>query len=474
MRTLLKEFWSKYQFRSRFVAAPEGEEWGLKALRIGFRDTPNTRLAFYLEQRVFVAALLVPLIYIFAGETTNQWFYLIAAGVISAIFLGFVIPLLQVLDVKAFCSLPTNSMAGDSVLLKITLERRPHSKLFSLFFPIKWLLVRANLVANNGKSSVLKPMLVEHVGAESWVFAATSPLRRGVYKLHGIEIYSCFPLGLAWWSRTFELQSETEEDRPTIVVYPRMVQIEGNFLYKIRSATDSPMGLVVSRKSTNVVSSSVRGVREFVHGDSPRLVHWSSSARVGRLLVREFEAEGLPGFDILLNLRANWVNREQFELAVSIVHSLLNLGFKLGGSPDLLVVPSLDGENKHLPYFMKDMPSLPSGLHRHGHLLARVEPLKSGKASPAQNTNLGEGGHAALLTIRPTANETTDSNLVIETVDLAVIPRTWEAALAQEAQSIKEAHMPVHEGGIVNRRGTGKATGRVITVIERLEEVVRL
>ncbi len=473
MRTLLKEFWSKYQFRSKFVATPEGEEWGLKALRIAFRDSPETTLALYLELRIFIAALLVPLLYLFAGETTNQWFYLICAGVISAIFLGLIMPLLQVMDVKAFCSLPSNSMAGDSVLLKITLERHSQSKLFALIFPVKWLLVRANLVANNGQSSILKPMLVEHVGVESWVFAATSPLRRGVYKLRGIEIYSCFPLGLSWWSRTFELQSETEQDRPTIVVYPKMVQIEGNFLYKIRSATDSPMGLIASRKSTNVVSSSVRGVREFVHGDSPRLIHWASSARVGRLLVREFEAEGLPGFDILLNLRANWVNRDQFELAVSIVHSLLNLGFKIGGAPDLLVVPSLDGENKYLPYFMQDMPALPHGLARAGHLLARVEPLKQGKASANQSTNLGESTHAALLTIRPTTSDSEDSNLIIETVDLAVIPRTWEAALAQEAQS-KEAHMPVHEGGIVNRRGSGKSTGRVITVIERLEEVVRL
>ena len=317
-------------------------------------------------------------------------------------------------------------------------------------------------------------MLVEHVGVESWVFAATSPLRRGVYKLHGIEIYSCFPLGLAWWSRTFELQSETDEERPTIVVYPRMVQVDGNFLYRIRSATDSPMGLVASRKPTNAVSSSVRGVREFVHGDSTRLIHWASSARSGRLLVREFETEGLPGFDILLNLRANWVNREQFELAVSIVQSLMNLGYKLGGAPELVIVPVLEADNKHLPYFMKDMPSLPQGLARAGHILARVEPLKSSKSSFAQPATLGESPHAALLTIRPTASDSDDSNLIIETVDLAVIPRTWEAALAQEAQAIKEAHMPMHEGGIVNRRGSGKSTGRVITVIERLEEVVRL
>ncbi|HEY9676736.1 MAG TPA: DUF58 domain-containing protein [Drouetiella sp.] len=431
-------------------------------------------MALYLELRILIAASLVPLLYLFAGETTNQWFYLIAAGVISALILGIFMPLIQVLDVRALCSLPENSMAGDSVVLKITLERRVHGALFSMFFPVKWLLVRANLVANNGKNSVLKPMLAEHVGVESLVFAATSPLRRGVYKLHGIEIYSCFPLGLAWWSRTFELQSENEEERPTIIVYPKSVQVEGNFLYKIRSATDSPMGLVVNRKSTNVVSSSVRGLREFAHGDSPRLVHWASSARSGRLLVREFEVEGLPGFDILLNLRANWVNREQFELAVSVVQSLMNLGYKLGGAPDLLIVPALDADAKHLPYFMKDMPSLPAGLARAGHLLARVEPLKSSKTSLTQPTNLGDAQHQALLTIRPTTSDTADTNQIIETIDLAVIPRTWEAALAQEAQSSNEAHMPVHEGGIVNRRGTGKSTGRVITVIEQLEEVVRL
>ena len=79
-----------------------------------------------------------------------------------------------------------------------------------------------------------------------------------------------------------------------------------------------------------------------------------------------------------------------------------------------------------------------------------------------------------MLTIRPTGSESPDANRVIETVDLAVIPRTWEAAVAQEGVSAQEAHMPVHEGGIVNRRGTGKSTGRVITTIERLEEVVRL
>ena len=111
MQTLLKGFWSKYQFRSRFVDAPEGEEWGLKALRIAFRDSHNTTIALYLELRLFIAFMLVPLLYLFAGETTNQWFYLICAGVISAIFLGFVMPLLQVMDVKAFCSLPENSMA---------------------------------------------------------------------------------------------------------------------------------------------------------------------------------------------------------------------------------------------------------------------------------------------------------------------------------------------------------------------------
>src|SRR5208282_2839174 len=99
MRNLLKEFWSKYQFQYKFVDAAEGQEWSLKALKLAFRDTSDTTMAVYLEQRWFIAMILIPVVYVFAGETANQWFYLICSGIVSSLLVGFFLPLMQVKDV---------------------------------------------------------------------------------------------------------------------------------------------------------------------------------------------------------------------------------------------------------------------------------------------------------------------------------------------------------------------------------------
>lgn len=471
MLTLLKGFWSKYQFRSKFEPGQKGQEWSLNALKFSLRDGKDATTSFFVDTRALVTFLLIPVVYVFAGESGNQWLYLLAAALISALMLGLIIPFLQVMDVSTSYALPLSAMARDSVELKITIYRKWLLGPVSRLMPIKWLLVRAVLRHSTGKSNVLRPMALEFVGSEAWVYAATGPLTRGTYKLEGIEVYSCFPFGLFWWSRNFEAKTKGTEENPLLTVFPQIVAVEGNLLYRIRSATDSPMGLIASRTAKAAMSSSVRGVREFVHGDSPRLIHWSSSARVGKLLAREFEAEGLPGFDLLINLRANWISKEQFELAISVAHSLLHLGFRLGGNPEFMIIPNLDGDSRFLPAFMEDMPNLPPGLGRSSQLLARVEPLRSGKTKPGQIANLGFAMHQALLTVRPAGSAGEDKPKLSDAVELAVIPRTWEAA----SGAVEEVHMPVHDQGIVNRRSArGKSSGRVLSTIEHLDQVTTL
>jgi len=59
-------------------------------------------------------------------------------------------------------------------------------------------------------------------------------------------------------------------------------------------------------------------------------------------MVREFEKEGLPTFDVILDLSCPWVSAEQFELAVSAAASMVQLGHTLGIHPDLIFLePSL-------------------------------------------------------------------------------------------------------------------------------------
>ncbi|HEY9778159.1 MAG TPA: DUF58 domain-containing protein [Planktothrix sp.] len=459
----------------------EHETWAIRGLRFSLREDKDKSLSVFLELRAFVVAALVPILYIFAGETANQWFYLLTGGVVSALFLGFFLPLFQVLDVSTACSIPQNSVNNESVLVKVTLARKWRYGLFSKLLPVKWLLVRANMVSHLGRSSVVRPMVVEFVGHEAWVFAATAPLQRGLYRLDSVELYSCFPFGLTWWCRKFEsnknlLDPASEGAKPMVTVYPPIEQVEGNFLYKIRASTDSPMGLLSNRRTTNSVSSSVRGLREYQHGDSPRLIHWPSSARAGRLLVREFEAEGLPGFDLLLNLTTPWRSDDQFELAVSVTYSLLQLGFKLGGAPELYLIPNVDLEPEYLPSFMSDMPALPFGLARSSHLLARVMQVTD-RRPEYQVVDLKEESRQALMTIRPAglfdpaADPEQDESLLYK-VELAVVPRSHDPGIL--GQGSTEVHMPVHEFGIVNRRTGKKSTGRVISTIETLGDVMRL
>lgn len=46
------------------------------------------------------------------------------------------------------------------------------------------------------------------------------------------------------------------------------------------------------------------GVREYRPGDSPRHVHWRTTARAGRLMVKEFAEDTQPGLTLALDLRA--------------------------------------------------------------------------------------------------------------------------------------------------------------------------
>ncbi len=82
-------------------------------------------------------------------------------------------------------------------------------------------------------------------------------------------------------------------------------------------------------------SAEFRSLRTYVPGDDTRLVHWPTSARMGRLVVREVAKRAGADRLVLLDTSAGVLSGQEFEVAVEIAASLAAQGI-VGGLEVLL------------------------------------------------------------------------------------------------------------------------------------------
>jgi uncharacterized protein (DUF58 family) len=111
--------------------------------------------------------------------------------------------------------------------------------------------------------------------------ARTRLTSRGVFPLGPTELRSGDPFGLFPVRREFPPTA-------TLVVYPMTVEVR---------AFPSPPGLLPGgealRRRTHQITPNAAGVREYAPGDPLNRIHWPSTARRDRLIVKEFELDPL-------------------------------------------------------------------------------------------------------------------------------------------------------------------------------------
>jgi len=129
--------------------------------------------------------------------------------------------------------------------------------------------------------------------SRQWV-VRTPCIRRGQYHLGPIELRSSDPLGI------FELRRQVQGRYP-IIIYPPAYDIPGFSLPPGRIP-----GGQISRYRTHYLTSNVATVREYAPGDSFNRIHWPSTARTGRLMVKEFELDPTSDVWIMLDLDEKW------------------------------------------------------------------------------------------------------------------------------------------------------------------------
>ncbi len=112
--------------------------------------------------------------------------------------------------------------------------------------------------------------------------------QRGRFRLGPITLISSDPFGLFEHRRRLPATS-------SIVVYPLTIDLPHFYL----PSGELPGGGAMRRR-THYVTTNVSGVRDYFPGDSFNRIHWPSTARHDRLIVKEFELD--PTADVWLFL----------------------------------------------------------------------------------------------------------------------------------------------------------------------------
>jgi uncharacterized protein (DUF58 family) len=148
-----------------------------------------------------------------------------------------------------------------------------------------------------------------------WIF---QPARRGALRLELAGVGSLFPFGFLRKTLGGGLRRE-------VVVWPAPVE------YRRWGAALARRPQAGERVARAGGSTDLLALRHYEPGDSHRLIHWKASARLGKLVVRQFAAESAEGFTLWLRTPAEaWTRAPQFELLVSFAATLAEDLFRAG------------------------------------------------------------------------------------------------------------------------------------------------
>jgi uncharacterized protein (DUF58 family) len=155
--------------------------------------------------------------------------------------------------------------------------------------------------------------------------------RRGRYRLGPVVLMTTFPFSL-FSSR------QIVDDRAEFHVYPRTLALRGRWQQRLISRTG---GVSTSTRRSGQTEGEFFGLREWQTGDSPKWIHWRTTARLAEPAVRQFEQQRRFDTCILVDaFDAGTADDRDLELAISLAATFL---VHLIGSPSNRVVLAVAG-----------------------------------------------------------------------------------------------------------------------------------
>ncbi len=169
-----------------------------------------------------------------------------------------------------------------------------------------------------------------------WTFC---PQKRGAATVELVAVGSLFPFGFLRKIIGSELRRE-------VLVWPAPVEYRR---FPLVSWRQPGLG---EQKATVGQGGDLLALRPYAQGDSQRAVHWKASARLRRLVVRQFATEMQAGFSLWVQTAAEaWTRPEQFELLCSFAATLAEDLFRSGR----LASVALNDEPSHPVRSVRDL-----------------------------------------------------------------------------------------------------------------------
>jgi uncharacterized protein (DUF58 family) len=114
---------------------------------------------------------------------------------------------------------------------------------------------------------------------------------RGKYLFRSLDVITRSPFGL--------LERRVTIPKPDhLLVYPTVGQLTRRWHLVQRQASETRRG---QRHDHSAQQQEYHGLREYRPGDSPRWIHWRTSARIGKPMVKEFEQQNEQDLALLID-----------------------------------------------------------------------------------------------------------------------------------------------------------------------------
>ncbi len=180
-------------------------------------------------------------------------------------------------------------------------------------------------------------------GLRNWK-VTTRCRRRGVYSAGPVRVTTGDPFGLFRMTRSYG-------ERQKLIVLPQPEELP----YFWAPGAQLPGEGVVHRR-THYVTPNASGVREYYAGDSYNRIHWKSTARLGRLMVKTFEMDPTSNIWLIVDLegiqQAGHDDESTEEYAIRIAASLAYrflqsnrmIGLMMDGAEKIVMDPVRGGQ----------------------------------------------------------------------------------------------------------------------------------